>query len=123
MYCLFLQAAISRKIMSERLIKLLWKKCTEAVAGISSAFLAQCEWCHSRSQVVAAPELDFKFVDTSEKWDSFIKNINDRLDSLGLELKSTIDESNGTKLYIIVCSFNYRSSYLSKCGIGKYKRR
>ncbi|KAI5122058.1 hypothetical protein M0805_006042 [Coniferiporia weirii] len=82
-YRLFLQAAMSRRIMPEDVAMMLWRKCTEAVAN-------------------AAPTKNIQFVDGSYEWGLFLNNLTKLLDPLSLEFRCFRDETTRVAMYAIV---------------------
>ncbi|KAL5490279.1 hypothetical protein ACEPAI_5112 [Sanghuangporus weigelae] len=81
-YRLFLQAAMSRRIMNEAVAKALWKACYEAIAR-------------------ADPTKDVQFVGGSTQWGEFLNKIQRMLDPLDLEFARSKDEETGKIMYAI----------------------
>ncbi|KAE9399308.1 hypothetical protein BT96DRAFT_920250 [Gymnopus androsaceus JB14] len=80
---LFLQAVLSRGILSENLAKVIWKKCVEAVK-------------------TADADVDVSYSDRDADWDSFIESVNTSLNDLDFEFKSVQDESSAKRLFAMV---------------------
>ncbi|PFH50652.1 hypothetical protein AMATHDRAFT_144507 [Amanita thiersii Skay4041] len=80
---LFLHAILSRGVVSERLAKLLWKKCLEAVSAVDDA--------------VVLPDGD-----DAEAWNEFVAKVNKSLDDLNLDFRQFRDEQTGTPTYALV---------------------
>ena len=96
---LFLQAVISRRILSEKLAKNLWQRCIEAVRGELS--------CRAHNGMfidghVAAGELEIPADSSDAAWDEFTTKVNQNIDSFDLEYRHVVDEATSTKLYAIV---------------------
>ncbi|KAF9052949.1 Nse1 non-SMC component of SMC5-6 complex-domain-containing protein [Panaeolus papilionaceus] len=89
---LFLQAVLSRGIVSTKLAKILWKKSREAVKGSCS------------SVVVELAHEDTAFVD-------FAQRISTSLDKLDLEFRCGRDETSGVEMWAIV---NRKEDEISK---------
>ncbi|EJD05811.1 uncharacterized protein FOMMEDRAFT_78233 [Fomitiporia mediterranea MF3/22] len=81
-YRLYLQAAMSRRVMSEAIAKALWKACTETVARVE-------------------PTLDIEFIDGTNEWNLFLDKIKRLLDPLDLEFARFKDEDTGVVMYAI----------------------
>ncbi|KDQ60700.1 hypothetical protein JAAARDRAFT_708550 [Jaapia argillacea MUCL 33604] len=76
---LFLQAVLSRRIVSYKLACAIWKKCAEATVE------------------VAIPRDDDRAA-----WDGFITKINESLNALNLEFRHLTDEISGRETYALV---------------------
>ncbi|KAJ6496618.1 Nse1 non-SMC component of SMC5-6 complex-domain-containing protein [Mycena vitilis] len=81
---LFLQAVLSR--------------------GVLSGKLAQTLWAKSKDAVMAADEnLDIPHSDAREEWDAFVAKVNEALDPLDLEFRHSQEETmHGREMYAIV---------------------
>ncbi|KZT44071.1 hypothetical protein SISSUDRAFT_1039334 [Sistotremastrum suecicum HHB10207 ss-3] len=77
---LFLQSILSRRIVSDKLFKLLWMKCKDAAKAVN-------------------PGLE---VDVTETSDQLMGRMNKKLDPLNLEIKTIYDEHSGIKLYGLI---------------------
>ncbi|THH11828.1 hypothetical protein EW145_g397 [Phellinidium pouzarii] len=82
-YRLFLQAAMSRRVMTESVSKKLWQLCTEAVAK-------------------ADPTKNIQPGNSQNEWNLFIDKITRMLDPLSLEFRIFTDELTGERMYAIV---------------------
>jgi len=80
---LYLQAILSRGLVSEALAKLLWKKCLDAVSAADNT-------------------LDLPDAESLEAWNSFIAKVNKSLDEFSLDFRRLSDESTGKPVYVIV---------------------
>ncbi|KAI0748240.1 Nse1 non-SMC component of SMC5-6 complex-domain-containing protein [Daedaleopsis nitida] len=80
---LFMQAVISRRILSQKLAAKIWEKCIDAVR-------------------TANETVHIEYRDDRASWDSFVTQINDALNPLDLEFSRMHDEINGTELYAVV---------------------
>ncbi|KAH6918661.1 Nse1 non-SMC component of SMC5-6 complex-domain-containing protein [Coprinopsis sp. MPI-PUGE-AT-0042] len=78
-YRLYLQAVLSRGIMSESVAKLLMQKCYKTVKG-----------CNEMLQM------------DPPSWDTFVTNLNDSIDRLDFEFRLVTDENNGNVFYALV---------------------
>ncbi|KAJ6502611.1 hypothetical protein C8R45DRAFT_626081 [Mycena sanguinolenta] len=80
---LFLQAVLSR--------------------GVLSGKLAQALWAKSKDAVMAADDsLEIAHSDTREEWDAFVIKVNQALDPLDLEFRHLQEETSGREMYAIV---------------------
>ncbi|KAF5315920.1 hypothetical protein D9611_004625 [Ephemerocybe angulata] len=77
---LFLQAIFSRGVVSEKVAKLLHKKCVEAVN--------------------TAGELQLRY--DPGQWEGFVTNLNNSLNKLDFEFRSAQDENSGTNWFAMV---------------------
>ncbi|KAF8654195.1 hypothetical protein AX16_003723 [Volvariella volvacea WC 439] len=80
---LFLQAVLSRGMLSGELAQLLWKKCIHAVKAVDG-------------------QLDVPQRTDKAAWDAFITTINKSLNDLELEFRHLTDEESGKEMYAIV---------------------
>ncbi|KAH9946016.1 Nse1 non-SMC component of SMC5-6 complex-domain-containing protein [Epithele typhae] len=80
---LFIQAVISRRVLSQRLAATIWKKCIEATKAANET-------------------LSIQYRDDRASWDTFVTSINDTLNLLDLEFAHLHDEGSGKELYAIV---------------------
>ncbi|KAF8921416.1 Nse1 non-SMC component of SMC5-6 complex-domain-containing protein [Mucidula mucida] len=79
---LFLQAVLSRGVISEKLARVLRKKCVAAVKAADSS-------------------LDIAYSDSDASWEAFIANVNKSLDALDISFKFAFDEVTGKKMCIL----------------------
>ncbi|KAG5653976.1 hypothetical protein H0H81_008844 [Sphagnurus paluster] len=79
----FLQAILSRGVMSAKLAQTLWARSVSAVKAVD-------------------PNLDIPYSDSKDAWDAFVTKINRSLDSLDLEFRHLHDESSGIETYALV---------------------
>ncbi|KAG6890468.1 hypothetical protein C0992_001515 [Termitomyces sp. T32_za158] len=79
----FLQAILSRAIVSEKLAQALWAKSIDTVNA-------------------ANPELELRLPADRGAWDEFVTKINQSLDGLDLEFRHLHDENYGTQMYALV---------------------
>ncbi|KAI0709359.1 Nse1 non-SMC component of SMC5-6 complex-domain-containing protein [Earliella scabrosa] len=80
---LFLQAILSRRILSQKLAAKIWEKCIDAVKAANET-------------------LDIEYRDDRASWDAFVTKINDALNPLDLEFSRMHDEINGVEVYAVV---------------------
>ncbi|KAJ7582781.1 Nse1 non-SMC component of SMC5-6 complex-domain-containing protein [Mycena floridula] len=80
---LFCQAVLSRGIMSEKLARATWVKCSSIVTDID--------------QEIYVPN-----VNEQKSWEDFIKIVNDSVDDLDFEFKLFQDELSGEKMYGLI---------------------
>jgi len=79
---LFLQSAISRRVLSAELAKVIWKQCVEAVKAADNTL-----------QINASIAND---------WGAFLTSLNKSLDPLDLELSRIRNEVTGKEMYALV---------------------
>ncbi|KAJ4488115.1 Nse1 non-SMC component of SMC5-6 complex-domain-containing protein [Lentinula aciculospora] len=100
---LFLQAILSRGVLSESLAQVLWKKCVEAVKGVISLPLNPAHFHQLlRVQTAADENIEVPYSNTEEAWDEFIQGVNTSLNDLDFEFKSIQDEFDGKRLFAMV---------------------
>nr|VWO98843.1 Argininosuccinate lyase (Probable argininosuccinate lyase) [Ganoderma boninense] len=80
---LFLQAILSRRILSQKLAAKLWEKCIVAVQAANEA-------------------LEIQYKNDRASWDTFVTSINDALNPLDLEFAHLHDEISGQEVYAVV---------------------
>ncbi|OSX65068.1 hypothetical protein POSPLADRAFT_1135283 [Postia placenta MAD-698-R-SB12] len=80
---LFLQAMLSRRIMSRALAMKIWEKCIDAVKAANDT-------------------LDIPFSDNRNAWDAFVTQLNQSLNPLHLELEQRHDEISGKEMVVLV---------------------
>ncbi|KAK7043597.1 hypothetical protein VNI00_008208 [Paramarasmius palmivorus] len=80
---LFLQAILSRGILSEDLARIIWQQCIKGVKAVDDT-------------------VSIAYNNTDASWESFIANVNTSLNDLELEFKDIMDELSGKKLYALV---------------------
>ncbi|KAF9005578.1 Nse1 non-SMC component of SMC5-6 complex-domain-containing protein [Cyathus striatus] len=80
---LFLQAILSRSVVTFDVAKALWEKAVEAVKASNDA-------------------VDVSYSNDRDSWDEFIARINKSLDKLDLEFRHLHDESTGKEMYALV---------------------
>ncbi|KII88656.1 hypothetical protein PLICRDRAFT_110634 [Plicaturopsis crispa FD-325 SS-3] len=80
---LFLQAILSRRVVSAKLAKVLYAKCVEAVKA-------------------ADENLAIQYTGSDAEWDNIITKVNNAIDGLDLEFKSQHDETTGRPMYALV---------------------
>ncbi|KAL0071515.1 hypothetical protein AAF712_001372 [Marasmius tenuissimus] len=80
---LFLQAVLSRGILSENVARAIWLQCIEAVKNEDAS-------------------INVPYTNTETSWDSFLDNVNKTLNDLELEFKAIQDEITGKRLLSIV---------------------
>ncbi|CDO71235.1 hypothetical protein BN946_scf184863.g31 [Trametes cinnabarina] len=80
---LFLQAILSRRILSQKLAAKIWEKCIDAVKEANET-------------------LEIQYRDDRNSWDTFVANVNDALNPLDLEFAHLHDEVSGKEMYAVV---------------------
>ncbi|KAI0362237.1 hypothetical protein OH77DRAFT_32714 [Trametes cingulata] len=80
---LFLQAILSRRILSQKLAAKIWEKCIEAVKEANET-------------------LDIEYRDDRNSWDNFVTSVNEALNPLDLEFAHLHDEVSGKEMYAVV---------------------
>ncbi|KAI0724080.1 Nse1 non-SMC component of SMC5-6 complex-domain-containing protein [Fomitopsis betulina] len=80
---LFLQAALSRRIMTREVALKLWEKCVDAVKAANDA-------------------LEIEFTGDRNSWDEFVSSINDALNPMNLEFAHMSDEITGKEMCALV---------------------
>ncbi|KAF8894537.1 Nse1 non-SMC component of SMC5-6 complex-domain-containing protein [Infundibulicybe gibba] len=80
---LFLQAVLSRRVLSGKLAQLLWSKCIAAVKAADDT--------------LAIPESTSK-----EAWGQFLTKVNASLNDLDLEFQRLQDETTGWEMYALI---------------------
>ena len=106
---LFLQSAISRRILSAELAKVIWKQCVEAVKGLVIV-LSIPPLPHSKAgdNTTAADNSLQINASIANDWGEFLASLNRSLDPLDLELSRIRNEVTGKDMYALVrCSPNH----------------
>ncbi|KAJ7109307.1 Nse1 non-SMC component of SMC5-6 complex-domain-containing protein [Mycena epipterygia] len=80
---LFLQAVLSRGVLSGKLAQTLWAKSKDAVMAADNT-------------------LDIPHSGDREEWDAFVVKVNDSLNPLDLEFRHLQEETTGREMYAIV---------------------
>ncbi|KAJ7905428.1 Nse1 non-SMC component of SMC5-6 complex-domain-containing protein [Mycena olivaceomarginata] len=80
---LFLQAVLSRGVLSGKMAQTLWAKSKDAVMAADNT-------------------LDIPHSGTREDWDEFVVKVNQALDPLDLEFRTLQEETSGREMYAIV---------------------
>ncbi|KAI9065164.1 hypothetical protein FKP32DRAFT_1665603 [Trametes sanguinea] len=80
---LFLQAILTRRILSQKLAAKIWEKCIDAVKEVNETL--QIEYRADRAS-----------------WDAFVASVNDALNPLDLEFAHLHDEVSGKEMYAVV---------------------
>ncbi|KAF9780554.1 Nse1 non-SMC component of SMC5-6 complex-domain-containing protein [Thelephora terrestris] len=79
---LFLQALVSRRVVTKPLARILLKKCVEAVKA-------------------AKEDLDIHIPDNDDSLNTFVINLNASLDKLDLEIVPFVDGLTGSQVYVL----------------------
>ena len=100
---LFLQSAISRRVLSAELAKVIWKQCVDAVnKGLvivpSHLFLLT----QRRANTTAAGDTHQVNAGIANDWGAFLASLNKSLDPLDLELSRIRNEVTGKDMYALV---------------------
>ncbi|KAL7283487.1 hypothetical protein ACG7TL_002920 [Trametes sanguinea] len=80
---LFLQAILTRRILSQKLAAKIWEKCIEAVKEANETL-----------------QIDYR--PDRASWDAFVASVNDALNPLDLEFAHLHDEVTGKEMYAVV---------------------
>ncbi|KAI0831418.1 Nse1 non-SMC component of SMC5-6 complex-domain-containing protein [Trametes gibbosa] len=80
---LFLQAILSRRILSQKLAAKIWEKCIDAVKEANET-------------------LDIPYRADRNSWDNFVTSVNEALNPLDLEFAHLHDEVTGKEMYAVV---------------------
>ncbi|KAI0636855.1 Nse1 non-SMC component of SMC5-6 complex-domain-containing protein [Trametes polyzona] len=80
---LFLQAILSRRILSQKLAAKIWEKCIDAVKEVNET-------------------LDIEYRADRQSWDNFVTSVSDALSPLDLEFTHMHDEVTGKEMYAVV---------------------
>ena len=99
----FLQAVLSRGLLSGDLAKVLWEKSVKAVNGTFLFLTAPLDLDEPNVSCLASNDaLNINFVNNANNWDEFVARINRTLDKLELEFRLLHDESTGREMYALV---------------------
>ena len=100
---LFLQSAISRRVLSAELAKVIWKQCVEAVKGLVFV-LSRLFLTHSKTgnTTTAADNTLQINASIANDWGEFLASLNKSLDPLDLELSRIRNEVTGKEMYALV---------------------
>ncbi|OJT03133.1 Non-structural maintenance of chromosomes element 1 -like protein [Trametes pubescens] len=80
---LFLQAILSRRILSQKLAAKIWEKCIDAVKEANET-------------------VDIEYRADRNSWDNFVTSVNEALNPLDLEFAHLHDEVSGKEMYAVV---------------------
>ncbi|KAH9856996.1 Nse1 non-SMC component of SMC5-6 complex-domain-containing protein [Lenzites betulinus] len=80
---LFLQAILSRRILSQKLAAKIWEKCIDAVKEANDT-------------------LEIAYRADRNSWDDFVTSVNEALNPLDLEFAHLHDEVSGKEMYAVV---------------------
>ena len=104
---LFLQAIISRRVVSKKLAQILWEKCVDAVKGESFVGdVLKVPDFDATHRAVANERLQIAYSNDRVAWDRFVGQINTSIDSLDLEFRHIHDEVTGADMYALVMHFH-----------------
>ena len=101
---LFLQSAISRRVLSADLAKALWKQSVEAVKG---TLLYPFRLYNVGLNMMVTPAVDDTLqinanTNSADGWSDFLASLNKSLDPLDLELSRMRNEITGKDMYALV---------------------
>jgi len=117
----FLQAVLSRGLLSGDLAKVLWEKSVKAVNGTFLFLTTPLDLDEPNVSCLAAlasnDALNINFVNNANNWDEFVARINRTLDKLELEFRLLHDESTGREMYALV-----HISYITRIRLSIYTR-
>jgi hypothetical protein len=102
---LFLQAVLSRGLLSTKLAQSLWEKSIDAVNGIANFF--EYIFCLISDFILTASNntLEIPVSKDKDSWNVFVAKINRSLDKLDLEFRQMHDQLSGKEMYAIVSIF------------------
>ena len=101
---LFLQSAISRRVLSAELAKVIWKQCVEAVKGL--VIVLSPPLSHSKAGNTTAADNNLQVnASLANDWGEFLASLNKSLDPLDLELSRIRNEVTGKEMYALVRCF------------------
>ncbi len=101
---LFLQSAISRRVLSAELAKVIWKQCVEAVEGRVLCPIPLHPHSKVGNKTAADATLQIN-ASIANNWDEFLAGLNKSLDPLDLELSRIRNEVTGKEMYALVRCF------------------
>ncbi len=101
---LFIQSAISRKVLSVELAKVIWKQCVEAVKGRVSLSYRTASSLKRGNTTAADNTLQIN-ASIANDWGEFLASLNKSLDPLDLELSRIRNEVTGKEMYALVRRF------------------
>lgn len=99
---LFLQAVLSRGLMSTTLARVLWQKSVSAVNGSCFFFVSRHSFPVTPSGVASNNALNLPQSNDDESWIAFMDRINGSIDKLELQLRTIRDESSGKEMCALV---------------------
>lgn len=102
---LFIQAILSRRILSQKLAAKLLEKCVDAVKGNVWPLLQTSLYSSRRvvvSYLAADESLDVDYREDRAFWDEWVTKINEALNPLDLEFAHLFDESTAKDMYALV---------------------
>jgi hypothetical protein len=97
---LFLQAVLSRGLLSTTLAQFLWEKSIDAVNGIKILNIPFCLLTIILTESNNALEIPIS--KDKNSWNLFVAKINKSLDKLDLEFRQMHDQLSGKEMYAIV---------------------
>lgn len=99
---LFLQSAISHRVLSAELAKVIWKQCVEAVKGLVIV-LTHLFLTHLKAGNTTAADNTLQInASIATDWGEFLASLNKSLDPLDLELSRIRNEVTGKEMYALV---------------------
>jgi len=101
---IFLQAVLSRGILSAELAKVLWEKSVSIVNSKKQCFFLVTLTLIKFACLASNDTLHIPFSNNADAWNSFVTKINKTLDKLDLEFRLLRDELSGREMYALVCS-------------------
>ena len=103
---LFLQAIISRRVVTKKLAQILWERCINAVKSQSfvRGVLKRSD-SDATHRAAANERLQIAYSNDRGAWDRFVGQINTSIDPLDLEFRHFHDEVTGADMYALVTHF------------------
>ncbi|KAL1692347.1 Nse1 non-SMC component of SMC5-6 complex-domain-containing protein [Schizophyllum commune] len=80
---LFLQAVLSRGIMSEPLARILYSKCVETIQSVDE-------------------HVNVSYKNTREEWEDVIRNVNNALNALDLQFVRQVEQEKGIPMWALI---------------------
>lgn len=98
---LFLQAVLSRGLMSTTLARVLWQKSVSAVNSSCFFFVSRHSFS-TDTDIASNNALNLPQSNDDESWIVFMDRINGSIDKLELQLRTIRDESSGKEMCALV---------------------
>ena len=99
---LFLQAVLSRGLMSTKLARILWQKSVGAVNGSCFFLRVTTLFQLTLTNIASNNALNLPQSNDDQSWIAFMDRINGSIDGLELQLQTIHDESSGKEMCSLV---------------------